>query len=268
MRKLLSVISATALVGTSTLTVVSCSSNKYFKEFKKWIDNKESFLLYIGADDCTHCIDFENAKKDNSDKFNEKLMQITTGYNQTIANNENEYPETMTAFGEKLNNEVDFREFKTEELANNFKEKWSKNIISWMVDQVTPIYKDKTYGNTGTNDTVATRLSKKAVEAYFDSSDNKGTPMFILIRNGKLVSWNVGYSKSSEVGHSGVDIEKLFDPIIEDMKYKEIEEKMVTKINNSGSSTGGGEGETSEDTLSFNYALNDQDLINNYYLNK
>lgn len=123
MRKLLSVFSTVTLVGTSTLTVVSCSSNKNFNEFKGWINKKESFLLYIGADNCPHCQDFENAQKKYKTKFDQKINELNTSYDQLVSSQNIKYPDSMTAFGEKLNNKVDLRTFKTEKFENKFSEK-------------------------------------------------------------------------------------------------------------------------------------------------
>ncbi len=282
MRKLLNIISSTALVGTSTLAVISCSSNKKFNEFKGWINNKESFILYMGADDCPHCKDFDNAKKDYSDKFDSKMNELNTSYEQKVVNQGANYPDSMTAYGEKLNNKVDFREFKTEEVQNKFNEKWSKNILDWMIEEVTEIYKTKVFGNTGINDKIAYNESKKKVKTYFNN--NNGVPMFIIIRNGKLVSWEVGFG-SSEQGWTEKIIDELFEPLITAMNNSDQETVFIDKVDK-GQSTGGGEapdpegpdptdpgtdptnpGEEVANTYKFNYLFEQDDLINSYSVN-
>ncbi|QHX36827.1 lipoprotein [Spiroplasma sp. BIUS-1] len=241
MRKLLSVISATTLVGTSAMSVVSCSSNKYFQQFKGWIDNKESFLLYIGADNCPHCQDFENTQKDHKEKFDGLINDLNNSYNTKISDITTPDPDSKTAYGEKLNNKVDLRTFKTEDYNNKFTEKWSKNILNWVIDQVTEILKQELM-KTVSSEKIATKMAKDKTKAYFDNSENLGFPMFLLIRNGKLVSWEVGFGTDAPGGWTETLLDQWFLPIEEAMKNDTQESAIIKRIMDSSKTEIEGDG--------------------------
>ncbi|AGR41431.1 hypothetical protein [Spiroplasma taiwanense] len=265
MKKLLSAVSAITLVSSSTITVVACSSNEYFEKFEGWIANKESFVLYIGADDCDYCVQFENAMDNQKTYVEQKLTKMSTDYQNLYT--ENVYQDSLTAFGEKLTNNkpVDFRTFKTEEKANNFKEKWSINLLDWIKDKVIEIYFDNLIASSINNSDLYKfkKIAKEKVNTYFDS--NKGTPFFLTIRNGKLVSWTQGFEKDS-LGWDENSLNKLFDPIVSEFLNSEIETEIVNKIN--GSSTGG-EGSTDSAAMkvnNYNYTNNLDEYSKNYDL--
>ncbi|WP_338984568.1 lipoprotein [Spiroplasma endosymbiont of Diplazon laetatorius] len=282
MRKLLSVISVTALVGTSSLSVVSCSSNKYFKEFKGWIDNKESFILYMGADDCEYCQGFEYLQEKESSYFKTKTKELNTNYNQEIKGLNGNYSDSMTAFGEKLNNDLEFRTMKTEEKANKFDEKWSKNILSWLVDEVTEVYKYREYNNSQLSDKLVTKLAKAKVETYL-KKDNLGIPFFLVIRNGKVAGWYSGFSKEPEAGWNELVIDELFKQLNSIITNHDQETEMVNLVNNgqstggesgsgegsgTGGQSGGEEGSNPESGETFSYVMNKNSLLIDYLMNK
>ncbi|WP_339020424.1 lipoprotein [Spiroplasma endosymbiont of Atherix ibis] len=275
MKKLLSVISTATLVGTSTLTVVSCSSNKNYNEFKKWIDNKDSFILYIGEDNCPHCQDFEYVQKKYNKKLNEKISELNTSYNQKVVNQEgSEHPDSLIAYGQKLNNDVDLRTFKTEEYQSKFTEKWTKNILNWMIDEVTQIYK-KQYTIGDMSDKLATKLAKVKVKQYFNLDKIQGFPIFILIRNGKLVSWENGFGNKPAGGWTETLLDNLFNPLITAMNNREQETEIINKVNDGtnsgsggesgGSGGSGGESKTKNNKL-LSYSVSDQ-FLNDFLIN-
>ncbi|WP_101780869.1 lipoprotein [Spiroplasma monobiae] len=273
MRKLLSVISATALVGTAAMNVVSCSSNAYYKEFKGWIDNKESFLLYIGADDCDHCKNFESTIESEKDYFNDKIDQLNANYETIAVTKHGKSDEnSLTNYGQYLNNKVDYRYFKTAEKENNFNEKWSKNILDWMIEEVTEIIKQEILRVTPDfSEKIAYNLAKNSTKTYFNN--NKGTPMFLLVRNGKLVGWQAGFVEDTQKWDK-IAIDKWFEPLNK-IFMEENQEAEIVKLIRNGQTEKEEEPEIVDPEIVdpeieevLNYSLKNQEILLSYLLNK
>ncbi|AKU79506.1 hypothetical protein [Spiroplasma turonicum] len=246
MRKILAALSVVSLASAGATTVISCSSNVLYKQFLQWIENKESFVLYIGAKDCDYCQKFEANIDYNQSYFNDKLSQISGEYNNSISKY-NGNDDSFTSYGQKLNNDLNLRSFIAEEKSNNFKEKWSENIIKWLVDKVAEIYYSAML-DIGHNETIQKKVAKDKVKEYFNKI--KGTPMFIIIRNGKIVDWEVGFEDDS-TGWTENSLESLVKKISDSILNSEIESVLVDKVNTgsseteSGGESGGNGGESS-----------------------
>ncbi|AKX33929.1 hypothetical protein SLITO_v1c02740 [Spiroplasma litorale] len=243
MKKILATLSVLTLATTSATTVISCSSNVNYKQFLQWIDNKETFLLYIGAKDCDFCQKFEANLESNKTFFDNKLEELSGQYNNSVSSikpDENSF----TGYGEELNNNLNLREFVSDEKANNFKEKWSENIINWLIDRMTDIYY-KSMLDIGSNETIQKKVAKSKVKEYFDKI--KATPMFLIIRNGKIVSWEIGFDQD-ETGWVENSLDKLIKKFSTSFLNSEIETELVEKINtgSSGESESGGESGSGE----------------------
>ncbi|ASP28033.1 hypothetical protein SCORR_v1c02590 [Spiroplasma corruscae] len=251
MKKILATLSVLTIATSSAATVVSCSSNVHYKEFLQWINNKETFLLYIGAKDCDFCQKFESNIEYNKQYFDDKLNQISGEYNNNVSSLNN-LNDSFTGYGETLNNNLNLRQFVIDEKANNFKEKWSENIVTWLVDKLTEVYYELTL-NIGSNETIQKNVAKEKVKEYFDKI--KATPMFLIIRNGKVVDWEVGFEEDT-TGWVDKSLESLVSQIGKSFLDSEIEAKLVNKINTGSATESGGEtsggngaesgGETSE----------------------
>ncbi|QEH62070.1 hypothetical protein SCHIN_v1c08750 [Spiroplasma chinense] len=269
MKKFLNLLAATALVTTSASTVVSCSSTANWKTFKGWIDKQDSFILYIGARDCEYCQQFETAKdivsSEPGNSLEDRITSLQNEYNNlTIVGNTQ--TDDLTGFGQALKSDLRFETFMIDEKANNFREKWSKNILDWAVDQVTNIYIDYRWGSTPGGDlidtTVKENIAKKvAKNAFYKNGDktspNVGTPFFLVVRNGKLVTWTTdGYSESTETNDKLVEFDNWFNAIREDFKNPDIKSSIMSKLEDYSP-----DASTSESKTNFNY---DQIDFNNY----
>ncbi|AOG60638.1 hypothetical protein SHELI_v1c06870 [Spiroplasma helicoides] len=254
MKKLLNVLAASALISTSTVAVVSCS-NRNFTEFQGWIANKESFVLYIGAKDCDYCNKFEDSltmvKEYNGYDFIQSKFDSLLNEYTTILDTKEVEQEPLTDYGQKLSHsKIDFRQFVIDSKADNFNEKWSENLLKWVISQATEMYMNDEFSNQTNFDSWKQgyrNIAKEKTKSYFNSSSVKGTPLFLVIRNGKLVSWINGFEQSTPVDYEASlntwfqNIRSDFlNPLIVKTNSKKITTAATDTDESSGSNSGGG----------------------------
>lgn len=70
----------TLLVAICAVFSVGCGSRTYktitFDEYKQKIDNKESFILFIGSETCSHCSDFKKTINKVLEKYDVEINYI------------------------------------------------------------------------------------------------------------------------------------------------------------------------------------------------
>lgn len=257
MRKLIGVLSATALITSSTSAVISCGNDAWWKEFNTAVKNKETFLVYIGADDCEYCNQFEEAKTATGDLVQTQLEKMKTDYAALLTSlGTNKVVDDLTGFGQDLlkPDSVKLHEYVIEKKADNFTEKWSKNILNWIRDQLREIYYQKTFANLvsqgSINELTARNQTKDSVKNYLDTS--KGTPMFLMVRNGQFAGISVGFNQSSSKNHEE-DIKEWFKPLSDYFLADDFSQQMVEIIDKNQAAT--------ESSLT-TYNYNDINLLN------
>jgi hypothetical protein len=197
MKRLLTVLGAIQLVATPAMTVISCDSNKNYETFKGWIDNKDSFVLYIGADDCEHCNDLDKALNDltdgnkhGTDIMRDGLAKIAADWNKA-GNGEDQY------IGADEVKSIDFHSFKDDKydgIWNN--SKWMKNIRDWTVDQYYDLFVSYDPNFVDDNTYYTEDVVKDAIKTMIVGN---GTPIFVVVRNGKLVTVDNGFSGTNSL---------------------------------------------------------------------
>ncbi|ARU91436.1 hypothetical protein SCLARK_00807 [Spiroplasma clarkii] len=244
MKKLISVLSATALLTSSTASVISCGNDAYWNEFNRAVKNQETFMVYIGADDCEYCNHFEDSKKITGDLVQELLDGLIAKYKADLTTlGDKVEVDDLTGFGQaiKVPDQVKLREFIIEAKADNFNEKWSKNILNWVRDQLREIYYTKEFKynvDNGNGEVNARNQVNAAVKSYLDNA--KGTPFFLMIRNGKLAGISSGYSRTSPINHDE-DIRNWFETFKNFFLADDLSNQIVNLIKNSSGSSSGGE---------------------------
>ncbi|AHI53091.1 lipoprotein [Spiroplasma culicicola] len=261
MKKLLSILGSTALITTSTTSVLACSSNANYKEFLKWIDRQDTFLLYYGADNCPYCNQYQDALdmvKGTENSLENKLNGLNEKYNAALAA-EQDATNPINDYGKDLvNGNIDYHEFKIEDLSDKWSEKWSENLYDWLVDSLVEIYIEVVLKDSNITHQQKINLAKPLVKTYIG---DLGVPFFLLIRNGKLVNWTTGFGRSEVIPGEEqiVDFENWFNTIETDFMNIQMPEELVKKIQEANNGSGG-EGETT-DPATYNY---DQINVNNY----
>jgi len=262
MKKLISILTATTLIASSTVSVVACSSNANFREFKSWIKNEDSFLLYIGAKDCDYCQQFEDTLKMTNKELEQLLAKANSIYNAKHSNESEINNGDLTDFGRKIKHDkIDFHQFITDEKANNWNENWSKNIYNWIVEQIVKVYikvRLETKPEIEDNYKRYYKIAEDRVKTYLSS--NRGTPFYLLVRNGKLVFWEVGFEGATNNNHKEA-LEKWFKTFDEALNQDQIEIKIADKIDGSKPS------EDKKESLS-NFKKYNYNLDFNKYINK
>jgi hypothetical protein len=257
MKKLLGLLGTVQMITIPALSVVACESNANYKEFKSWVDAKESFVLYIGADDCEHCKDFDkflgmkNATQTGEEVLKDGLEKMRTDYNDHLKSGGwNSGEESVNnLLGYTSVNQISFHKFKYD----NFDDIWNdtksmKNIRDWEVDQYESILKQQGNNNYIDNDNMDDALKQLV--------STTGTPIFMIIRNGKFIGQVSGFEGSSS------DIEAQGNALIESISkvWTTNADEVITNLFTAAQDAVNNYKKTSE-SLGFNY--DDVDL-NNY----
>ncbi|QHX35984.1 hypothetical protein STIUS_v1c04300 [Spiroplasma sp. TIUS-1] len=192
MKKLISVFGALTITATTTIMVVSCANLDNYKEIKRALDNNESMIILISAEDCTHCKNFtyeyekyNNSSAKNYDSFEEMINQITTNtYNDRlhVSPSDNEDEKRLTGFGEIVE-KVTFKEYKSEKYENLFDEKWLVSLKDLIRDQLRELFVEK---DDSSKPLPKKEIDKKINANYLDGIMT-GTPTFLHFRHGRFI---------------------------------------------------------------------------------
>ncbi|AXK51275.1 lipoprotein [Spiroplasma alleghenense] len=252
MRRLLAILASASLITAAGTTVVSCTNElSNYNTFKKWIKNRETFVLYIGAEDCPYCQNFVKAttgKPNGSlDDFenqvnngdNKMFNEFKTNYNNKLESLQNGGKEInddfRNGFGAKVD-QVKFHHFTEEKKDSINSKKWLTKIKEWILDEYKAQYKihniPETDPNYVTNDLTVDDLKISSI------------PTYIIIRDGKLVNVTTGFdSLENGVGEEQA-LEKWFTEI---NSYFTDPASFFQPSNNGGETGGDGDGgETGE----------------------
>ncbi len=258
MKKLISVLTATSLIASSTVSVVACSSNANFREFKSWIKNEDSFLLYIGAKDCDYCQQFEDTLKMTNKELENLLLEANNKYNSKHLDESDINNGNLTDFGRKIKHDkIDYHQFVIDEKANNWNENWSKNIYNWIVEQIVRIYikvRFETKPEIESNYKRYYKIAEDKVKTYLSS--NRGTPFYLLVRNGKLVFWEVGFEGATDNKNYSENLKKWFKVFDDALNQNEIENQIAEKVDGSKPSTDKKENLSSFNKFEYNLDFN------------
>ncbi|WP_338982956.1 lipoprotein [Spiroplasma endosymbiont of Othius punctulatus] len=193
MKKLISIFGAMTLTATTAVMVVSCANMGNFNEIKNALDNEESMIILISAEDCSHCKNFkyEVNKYNNLPKgenefetFDEMFTSITRDtYNQKIngANDVTEEEKTLTKYGEVVD-KITFKEYEAETFENLFEEEWLVSLKDLIRDQLRELYKTVNEDTTDSDK----KIDKKINQNYLNEIMT-GTPTFLHFRNGRFI---------------------------------------------------------------------------------
>ncbi|WP_338969355.1 lipoprotein [Spiroplasma endosymbiont of Labia minor] len=209
MKKMLTLLATITLTTPTTVSVVSCSSNTNFKDFEKWINQEQSFILYVGAKDCPHCQVFDKVFANRDlDQFEKNInTRIDANSNTIISqwyNTQQDYEELAESktisddynsnYSQELKGNLLFHYFQSDNYSTIWSEKWASNLVDWLVDGMIArqkIIDDFRYGDN---------------DSFYDSLDFKSaiesTPLFVIIRNGKLAGVTNGMEDESTTGNN------------------------------------------------------------------
>lgn len=226
MKKILSILSVFAVTLAPATAVVSCGENtKNYDEFMGWINSKESFLLYIGADDCDFCKQFDNANDNHGNTLKNILKNTQNHYIDKIV--DPEYQNGPFGFGDALNGDITLRTFKGEHHDTVLTEKWAEKIFDWVGDRIWDFTKYfNGEGNFIKDRDEFNKLYKSNIK------DKLGTPTFLLIRNGELVDV---YTKGFGIGDDQDEenaLVKLGDDINSAFVDEDFASHLVTRVIN------------------------------------
>lgn len=210
------------MVAATSAVVVACGvDNAKFNEFTNWINNQETFVLYIGARDCPYCNAYENAKTREETKglFQEILNDVwASEYNANAQ--ENFKPEKYNNYGEKLKyNEVKYHEFTESSPSTLWELEWAKKMYDWLIDNMYELTKDYQSGNSENE-------WKEKIKAII----KKESPTFVLVRNGRLVSVQSGFSQETN-SMSTDSYRNLIESFKEDFSIENYDSVWTNKIN-------------------------------------
>jgi len=257
MRKILSLLTVTSVITSTTVNVVSCGQNANWREFNNWINNEETFLLYIGAENCDFCNHFEDALAETGNLVQILIDELVKRYEALLITN-NKLDE-LTGFGQNITWPAltNLRKFVIEDLADNFNERWSENILNWVRDRLRDIYFAVTFAPSVEQEQNAIaqwNITNELVGNFLETT--RGTPYFILIRNGQLAGLSTGFSRSDNLNHNS-DIRKWFSTFSDFFMAEDLRRILVDMINNPSN-------ETSTNSLAYNL---DDDYINSLIFN-
>lgn len=89
-------------IGLMCLVMVGCSKNKLlieinYEDFKEKIENKESFILYIGSTNCSYCARYNKTLKRVMDKYQVTVYYINVG-DEKMTQEENKQLDNETGY--------------------------------------------------------------------------------------------------------------------------------------------------------------------------
>lgn len=193
MKKLISIFGALTITATTTVMVVSCANLSNYNEIKQQLDNKDSMIILISAENCTHCQKIDrDVEKYNKlskplatyDSFDEMITEITkNGYNERILNSVNDDEIKLTGFGKKVE-KITFKEYKSKKFEGLFDEDWLVKLKDLIRDQLRELFLDK-------YDSSSKPLTKKQINNKINTNYLNeimtGTPTFLHFRHGRFI---------------------------------------------------------------------------------
>ncbi|WP_338971298.1 lipoprotein [Spiroplasma endosymbiont of Panorpa germanica] len=249
MRKLLAILASTSLISAAGVTVVSCTNElSNYNTFKKWIKKRETFILYIGAEDCPYCQNFVKSatgKPDgNLDEFenqvnngdNKRFNDLTETYNNTLSdlkdkNNQTEIEdEFRNGFGAKVD-KVQFHHFTEEKKETVQSKKWLTKIKEWILDEYKEQYKIHNVPETDPN-----YVTK---DLTIDDLKINSIPVYLIIRDGKLVNIVSGFDSLE----NGVGPEQAMDNLFNEFTSYFTDPGSFFQPTSTGGETGGEDGD-------------------------
>ncbi|AHF57832.1 hypothetical protein [Spiroplasma eriocheiris] len=192
MKKMLASFAAISLISSSVSSVVACKSELgLYNTFMSAVNNKDSFIMLISAQNCPHCQALEkttinelyDGAKGNAEfhaYLNGKYgadYNLATYYGSRSSANENEYKTIENTYLMSTWDSV-------EDYNKVWGEKWAKKILDWVVAQERNAHKIN-----GEIDYTITA----------DSLKLKGTPLFIYVKQGQYMGFESGDMGSSWV---------------------------------------------------------------------
>lgn len=256
MKRILGLLAVTSVITSATVNVVSCGRNAYWREFNNWINNEETFLLYIGAENCEFCHHFEDALAATGNLAQELMDSLVARYEAKLISRPGDLKiDELTGFGQNIihQDSVNLRKFITEDLADNFNEPWSENILNWVRDRLRDIHfavSFEPWVEQGLQDEITQwNLTNERVDNFLETT--RGTPYFILIRNGQLAGLSTGFSRSHNLNHNS-DIREWFSTFENFFMAEDLRRILTSMINDPS-------GEASIDDFAYN--------LDDYYTN-
>ncbi|AHI53987.1 hypothetical protein SSABA_v1c05830 [Spiroplasma sabaudiense Ar-1343] len=221
MKKLLAVLAASSLVAASSSAVVACTNElSNYNTFKDWIQRRETFILYVGAEDCPVCQSFvkattgkvdgdietfsNNVNNGNNQDFND----LTNNYNNSLKEGDEDIYEN--GFGTKVN-QVKFHHFVEEKKDKINSKKWWIKIKEWILEQYKIQYKIHNIPEGDPN-----FITK---DWTIDTLKITSIPVFIVIRDGKFVNLVQGFDDTTGGVGEATALQNLmlkFDEILRD----------------------------------------------------
>lgn len=253
MKKILGILGGIITTAAPITSVISCTDYSKSDEFKSWIKNKETFLLFIGANDCEFCNKFETSISSVSGKkyLEQQSKDFVKDYNDNVANDKHNHKnfttDPVTGFGDKIDT-ISLKTLKADKHEGLFSEKgWAKEILEWVKDELNQMFKDAHFNNWK-----GTKSDKEKITNYFSGY---GTPFFILIRGGHLVVTYTGYSNNNETSPS-LDLEVLVKEFKQAFVSNDSANIMFDKINGSTNTNDGEEKSLYSDQAILKYSEN------------
>ncbi|WP_339023152.1 hypothetical protein [Spiroplasma endosymbiont of Crioceris asparagi] len=184
MKKIIALSGLLLVSANLPLLLVSCQAKEY-KDFLSHINNHESFVAMLGAKDDDKTKNFEKVIKDDlfKTRFNYLMGETVTDYNNNKGKSDGDSKSHLTGWGEEVKtNPLNLYTYKSKEKASLHQEKFAKQIDSWLNDRLFDYWDN---GQTNPYKNQNKQQNKDYVKKYLEGLEQ--SPMFILIRNGKLV---------------------------------------------------------------------------------